>query len=76
MRNESELKNLTQKQIQEKLQKVQEMNQFLMKQMETRNVRDSLEKQWKKEGAKPYMNKYKDKVIRDKTNCNMCHKDY
>lgn len=67
---------MTQRQIQDKLQRVQEMNQFLMKQVENKHFRDKLEKQWRREGDKPLVNKYKDKVLRDKVNCNMCHKDY
>ena len=76
LKTEMEIKNMTQKQIQEKLQRVQEMNQFLMKQMDAKKFRDRLEKQWKKEGEKPFVNKYKDKMLRDKVNCDMCHKDY
>lgn len=76
LRTEADFKNLTQKQVQEKLQKVQEMNQFLMKQMENKNFRDRLEKQYRKEGEKLFANKYKDKGVREKMNCQMCHKDY
>lgn len=76
VRNELELNNLTQKQLQEKLQRVQEMNQFLMKQVKTRHMKDMFENQLRKEGDKPFVNKYKDKVIRDKVNCQQCHTDY
>lgn len=76
IKNDQELKIMTQKQIQEKLQKVQEMNQFLIKQIETRQSKSKLDNEWRREGEKPLTNKYKDKVIRDKVNCQMCYKDY
>lgn len=75
LRGEEEFKNLTQKQIKDKLHKVQEMNQFLMKQMETKNIKDKLDNQWRKEGEKPFVNKTKDKSIKDNINCQVCHKD-
>lgn len=75
-RREHESRILSQKQVQEKLNRMQSMNQTLMKQMESKNLRDKLENQWRREGERGFANKGKDKVIRDKVNCQMCHKDY
>ena len=76
MKIESEQRKYNEKEIQRKLKNAQAMSQALIKQMQEKFTRDRFDMQQRRQGGELFMNKYKDKVIRNKVECNGCHKEY